>query len=90
MSNLSPAIQSHSADVRLSLLVGDRALDVAKASPTQITLRSPVDLDPCDAELVMSVDGREHRWLIRLPRGAARFNVVVPIEDLVAQPTASV
>ena len=90
MSNLSPAVASHSVDVRLRLLVGDRTLDVAKAGPSEITLRSPVDLAPCDAELLMSVDGREHRWSIRLPRGAEHCNLVVPIENLIAQQAASV
>lgn len=89
MSTDQPPIHSHSAEVRMSLIVGDRTLEVAKASRSQIMLRHPTHLEPCDAELVITIDGKPRRWLIHLPCGAMPDDLLVSIEDLVAQPTVS-
>jgi hypothetical protein len=59
----------HSADVRIHLLVNGSVLSVAQLGPRFIILRNPVDHPPCDAEIVMSIDGEESRWGVYLPDG---------------------
>lgn len=59
----------YSAKVRLTLLVEEASLDLAEIGPELIYLRHPIDLPPCDATILMTVDGREHRWKVYLPDG---------------------
>jgi hypothetical protein len=60
----------YSADVKLHLVVGDRTLELAQIGPNDVVLRTPTDLPPSDAEVVMKIDGQERRWSVRLPEGS--------------------
>lgn len=57
---------NYSAEVRLRLIVGDRSFPLAKIGPSHVVLREPTELAPGAAEVVMTVDGREHRWAVYL------------------------
>jgi hypothetical protein len=59
----------HSADVRIHLHVNGRVFSVAQLGPDFLVLRAPVEQPPCDAEIAMSIDGRENRWVVRLVDG---------------------
>jgi hypothetical protein len=39
-----------------------------------------IELDPCDAKIVMTVDGDEQVWRVRLVHGAVPFEQSVRIE----------
>lgn len=60
----------HSADVRLELVAEGRSIPLAKIGPETVFATAPVDLPPCDAQVIMSVDGRVEQWNVRLSRGA--------------------
>jgi hypothetical protein len=61
------------------LRVGDRCLDVAQAAVDTCLLRDPIDHPPCEAELVLLVDGHAHSWRVRLPQGITRTSRRVQI-----------
>lgn len=61
----------HSADVRLTLRVNSEDYELAKVGPNRVFLRKPVVLPSCDAELIISVDGRISSRQIFLPNGAS-------------------
>ncbi|MCC7337122.1 MAG: hypothetical protein IT422_18680 [Pirellulaceae bacterium] len=50
---------SYSAEVRITLRVGERVFDVAQVHNTACYLRNPADVPAGPAELMISVDGRE-------------------------------
>jgi hypothetical protein len=70
----------HSADVRIDLVVGHQTLSAAKAGRDHIVLREPAELDPCDAIIVVRVDGSISQTPVRLPFGAMPFDRDVLIE----------
>ncbi len=45
--------------------------------PQSVTAREPIQLDACDAEVVMVVDGRGVSWPVRLPNGAVPFDSMI-------------
>lgn len=45
------------------------AWPVAQLGPEFLELRTPLDHPPCEAEITMSIDGRERRWPVQLPQG---------------------
>lgn len=60
---------AHSADVKIHLHVNGFTLPVAQLGPEFLVLRNPVDHPPCNAEITMSIDGRETRWPVHLVNG---------------------
>lgn len=71
-----------SADVQLELRAAGRSCELAAIGPHEITLREPIDLPPCDAEIVMTVDGEPTHWKVRLVNGAVPFDRVVATESI--------
>jgi hypothetical protein len=69
----------HSADVRIDLHVNDHVLPVAQLGPEFLVLRTPADHPPCDAEIALSIDGRESRWPVHLHSGIRRGCRKTPI-----------
>jgi hypothetical protein len=61
----------YSSNVTARLLVAGKVYEVWKAGPDSIFLRTPVDLPPCDGEVVITVDGCEARHRVHLPGGAS-------------------
>ena len=82
MLDLSVIPPSHSADVSIELALAKESHRVAATGPDYVVLSEPVDLEPCDGELIMTVDGRVHRWRLRLPMGAVNSDPFVLTEPL--------
>ncbi len=54
---------------------------ISHLAPDYLILTEPVDHPPTQAEIVMSIDGNESRWTVRLPAGlsaAARRTSILP------------
>ena len=65
-----------SADIRLDLLVDGRAIPLAKVGPNYAVLQERVEIPAgSPAVLLMTVDGRVHRWEIVIEDG------IVPFEE---------
>ena len=62
----------YSARVRLRLVVGSASFEVEQVSPSSCLLAHPIDHPPCDAELIVEVDGRERTRRVALPQGIER------------------
>ncbi|HEX5272926.1 MAG TPA: hypothetical protein VFW33_20655 [Gemmataceae bacterium] len=53
----------------MELRVNGDILPIAQLAPDFLILKNPVDHPPADAEIRMSIDGHERRWLVRLHDG---------------------
>jgi hypothetical protein len=62
-------VQNHSARARMELRLNGSVLNISHLGPDFLILAQPVDHPPAEAEIVMSVDGKQSRWSIRLPAG---------------------
>ena len=69
----------HSADVRMQLFVNGRVLKIAQLGPRFLMLDQPIEHPPAEAEIQMSIDGKEERWRVRLPDGISRTAPTTPI-----------
>ena len=70
----TPTVTPYSAKVDLKLIVGDQTYDLGQVGPELVIFRDPVSLPPCDAVLIMTIDGHEQRSNIRLLDGASPDN----------------
>jgi hypothetical protein len=69
------ASDQFSAEVRLGLVIRDRRIPIAQVGPGFAMLREPIEIQPGEkAVLIMTVDGREHKWKITLKNGAVPFD----------------
>ena len=59
----------HAANVRMALLVNERRLPIAQLGPDFLFLAAPANSPPGLAKVLLSVDGHEERWTVRLPEG---------------------
>lgn len=80
--NASIPTAGYSSMVRLELVVGDQTLELGQIGPDLIHVRTPVSLPPCDADVVMHIDGRERRWPVRLPDGISSHSRLVRTEPM--------
>ena len=55
----------------MQLCVNGHILLIGQLGPDFIILDNPIDHPPADAEIAMSIDGRQRRWPVRLPDGVA-------------------
>jgi hypothetical protein len=53
----------------MELRLNGSALTISHLGPDYLILAEPVDHPPTQAEIAMSVDGRESRWAVQLPAG---------------------
>jgi hypothetical protein len=60
---------SYSADIHMELRLNGDVLPIAQLGPDFLILKTPVDHPPAEAEIRMSIDGHEQRWLVRLLEG---------------------
>lgn len=75
-----------SSDVRLELRVEGQTIDLAGVGPNDIVPRHPLELAPCDGEVVMTIDGERLMWRVRLDNGAVPFDKIIdttPLGDVV-------
>ena len=56
----------------MTLLLNGHAIPIAQMGPDFLILDEPIDHPPCVADVVLSVDGKEKRWTVRLPEGIHR------------------
>ena len=59
----------HSADVQMQLFLNGSVLSIGQLGIGFIILDNPRDHGPMDAEIFVSIDGRERRWTVHLPDG---------------------
>lgn len=62
----------------MTLLLNGDTIPIAQMGPDFLILDEPVDHPPCVADVVLSVDGKEERWSVRLPEGIQRNRRRVP------------
>jgi hypothetical protein len=76
--------RAHSAHVEIDLILhldGQRmVVPVAQVGHGFLVTSFPTEAPPTDAELVLRVDGREQRRVIRLPGGLHRDSRLTAIE----------
>jgi hypothetical protein len=53
----------------MTLFLNGDAMPIAQMGPDFLILDNPIEHAPCVAEVVLSVDGNESRWSVRLPEG---------------------
>lgn len=73
--------ETHSAVVRLHLSIGGETLPLSHVEPNRVILRTHASLPPQQAEVVVSVDGREHRRSVFLPDGIRSSETVVRVVE---------
>ena len=70
----------YSADVRMQLNVNGSRLRIGQMGPDFLILDDTAAYPPGGAEIVMSIDGRERRWTVRLPDGISAKQATARIE----------
>ncbi len=53
----------------MMLLLNGQAIPIAQMGAEFLMLDSPVAHAPCVADVMLTVDGHEQRWSVRLPEG---------------------
>ncbi len=59
----------------MELRVNGSVLNISHLGPDYLILTQPVDQPPAQAEIVMSIDGKQSRWAVRLPVGVSARSV---------------
>jgi hypothetical protein len=77
--NAESKIRGYSADVRMQLNVNGFVLPIGQLGPDFIILRNAPEHPPAEAEIVMSIDGEESRWMVHLPEGISAKNELTKI-----------
>lgn len=55
----------------MRLNVNGHVFSIGQLGPDFVILDAPIDHPPSDAEIALSIDGRERRWTVHLPDGVA-------------------
>jgi hypothetical protein len=63
---------AHSAQVEMYLIIGGHSLVIRQMGPDFLLVEPAADHPPGEATIVLSVDGRERRWRVRLPEGISK------------------
>ena len=71
----------YSAVVELQLIAHGKSYPLAQIGPDFVIFKTSVNIAPCDATIIMHVDGEERRWSVSLPDGASRDSDLVKIES---------
>lgn len=62
----------------MTLLLNGQTIPIAQMGPDFLVLDRPAEHPPCVADVLLSVDGREQRWSVRLPEGIRPESKRVP------------
>lgn len=62
-------------------MLSDREVSLAQIGPGYIILREPADIEPCDAEISVEVDGDDRRIPVRLVDGVQPFDKMARTEQ---------
>ncbi|HBJ34477.1 MAG TPA: hypothetical protein DDZ51_06875 [Planctomycetaceae bacterium] len=74
---IEPA-QRFSSSITISLVVAGLQLNVAQVADGTLYLRETADAQPCEAELVITIDDKIVRETIILHRGLSKDEKIVP------------
>ena len=69
----------HSADVRIRLILNGNSIPVAQLGPGFLLLDVSTNHPPCEGKILLSVDGSERQWAVRLPEGITAETKRVPV-----------
>ena len=72
-----PSPSHYSADVTMYLQVNGQQIEVAGCLENRCTLRRPTQLDPCEADFVLVIDGRVSRKRVFLLHGISDSSPIV-------------
>jgi hypothetical protein len=75
MERTSLEVQNHSAVVRMELRLNGSVLKISHLGPDYLILSQPLDHPPAEAEIVMSIDGKQRQWAVCLPAGVSTRSV---------------
>ena len=78
---------AYSAAIRIWLEAGDRVIQLAQLDADWVIPQAPTELPPCEADIVLEVDGRAVRRRVSLPDGIflnSKFVKVVTIQGIKA------
>lgn len=81
-------MQRYSTIAEFELHADGRIFDVSQVAGDFIILARPAEIPPCEAHLLITVEGKCRRRRIRLPRGASAESDWVDIERLPEPSTA--
>lgn len=70
-------VNGYSSDVNLSLIADGRTFPLSQIGPGYAILREPASMEPCDAEIMISIDGNERRFSVRLVDGVVPFDPTI-------------
>ena len=63
---------AHSAQVEMQLIVKGESISITQMGSDFLFVESPTDHAAGEATIVLTVDGRERRWMARLPEGICK------------------
>lgn len=72
----------HSANVRMNLVFNGSSFAISHLGPDYVRLQDAVEMPPCDAQIVMVIDGHESRWPVHLPQGLHPGPKRIPVEKI--------
>lgn len=72
-------IDHYSSNVGLSLVSESFTVPLAKIGPGYVVLETPAELPLCEADLIMTVDGDERRWRVRISGDRPPFDDSVAV-----------
>jgi hypothetical protein len=75
-------ISGHSAVVELELIVGGRSVELSQVAPEFLIVQHPENLAPCQAEVIVRVDGDENRRRVFLVDGISASSARVRVRNL--------
>jgi len=74
----------YSSNVRLFLLANGQSHKLAQIGPDFVRMREPAFIPAGPAEILMVVDGVEHRWSVTLKDGAVPFDADLDVATIAA------
>jgi hypothetical protein len=72
----------HSAEISMSLIVGGQCYVVRSTGPNELVLAKAARIAPCQAELIITIDGDERTSLINLSGSGDSESVFVEYAKL--------
>lgn len=76
------AASQHSAEVGLTLVLGDKEISLHAVGPDSVTLREDVHVPVGPAHIRVEVDGQESLSHVNVPSGVPTENLEVAVELL--------
>ena len=80
----TPEIKNPQLNIAGKLLVNGEHFQVGQIGQNSLVLQEPRDIAPCDAELIVTVNGQNNIYPIYLPQGVSCKSQTVAMIDLSA------